>query len=325
MVQLVDGKADKMGAHVHASSHRHLERAVLSSSAPDLAGRILCHLCGAEMSRKAVGDTDMLLCAACGLGRVPEITAIPDFWLTGGSDELNDQYWTGARSDMFHKALDHLEAHGGKGRILDFGGGVGYFAECALKLGWDAYSLDISAPARKVAAERLGEERSLSPERVTEFVGRCDVVTLWCVIAHVIDPLSLVRQAADLLKPGGRLLITTPNFIFQGTLARVLAKLDKPYDLVCRDHILHFTPSAIDRLLRESGLLNWTYEYLGVTENCFLSRRFAKFLVPLKRVWNYAGTRTTLIGLPPLCAELQIVGVKAPFPSGQSESPPPAK
>jgi 2-polyprenyl-3-methyl-5-hydroxy-6-metoxy-1,4-benzoquinol methylase len=298
-----------------------MKKTALSISAPHPHGQILCHLCGVEMSRTAVGDTDMLLCSACGMGRVPEMKT-GDFWITEDGEELDKQYWTAARSAMFHKALDHLEARGGKGKILDLGGGVGYFADCALKLGWDAYSLDISPPAQRVAARRLGGERSLSPESATEFVGRCDVVTLWCVIAHVTDPLSLVSQALDLLKPGGRLLITTPNFLFQGMLARVLARFDKPYDLVSRDHILHFTPSAIDRLLRDSGLLNWTYEYLGVTENCLLSPRFATVLVPLKRVWNYIGSRTPLIGLPPLCAELQIVGVKNPAISGQSEGPP---
>jgi 2-polyprenyl-3-methyl-5-hydroxy-6-metoxy-1,4-benzoquinol methylase len=298
-----------------------MQKAALNTSAPHRTGKMLCRLCGVEMSRKSVGDTEMLLCSACGLGRVPEMTP-GDFWLTDDGEELSKEYWTAARSKMFHKALDHLEARGGKGRILDFGGGVGYFAECALKLGWDAYSLDISEPAQKVAAERLGEERSLSLEQAKGFVGECDVVTLWCVIAHVVDPLNLVRQAADLLRPGGLILITTPNFLFQGTLARLLARFDKPYDLVSRDHILHFTPSAIDRLLRASGLASWTYEYLGVTENCFLSRRFAKVLVPLKRVWNYIGSRTSLVGLPPLCAELQIVGVKSSASSRRSEGPP---
>ncbi len=262
------------------------------------------------MHRRFLGETEMLLCSGCGLGRVPGMETGPDFW-TFEDQELSKEYWTTARSGMFGKALARLESGGSKGRLLDFGGGVGYFAELALNFGWDAYSLDISEPAQKAAAERLGEERSLSPEQAERFKGRCDVVSLWCVIAHGLDPLSLVKEAVGLLKPGGRLLVTTPNFIFQGTLARLLARLDKPYDLVCRDHILHFTPRSVDKLLAEAGLATWSYEYLGVTENCFFSRRFARILVPLKRVWNFAGARTPLVGLPPLCAELQIVGLKA--------------
>lgn len=295
----------------------------LRTTAPDLTGRILCGLCESEMNRRTVGDTDMLLCVACGLGRVPEMESGRDFW-ESDDEELQKDYWTSARSGMFVKALAHLQGSGTKGRLVDLGGGVGYFAELALEQGWDAYSLDISEAAQKVAAERLGEDRSLSPKRAREFVGQCDVVTLWCVIAHVIDPLALVRQAVELLKPGGRLLITTPNFIFQGTLARLLAKMDKPYDLVCRDHILHFTPAAVDRLLTRAGLQSWVFDYLGVTDNCFLSRRFARVLVPLKRIWNYIGSHTTLVGLPPLCAELQIIAVKDPSVSRQSEEPPAA-
>lgn len=289
----------------------------MSTTIPELAGRITCGLCGSEMRRRAVGDTDLLLCGACGLGRVPEMQAGPDFW-TAEHDELEKDYWTTRRSAMFTRALERLREGGAPGRLVDLGGGVGYFAELALNQGWDAYSVDISPAAQQAAGARLGPGRSLSPEQARELAGQCDVVTLWCVIAHVLDPLALVRQAVDLLKPGGRLLITTPNFIFQGNLARLLARLDRPYDLVCRDHILHFTPAAADRLLGRAGLDRWGYEYLGVTDNCFLSRRFARVLVPAKRVWNYAGARTTKLGLPPLCAELQIVAVKGPqdLPAG---------
>jgi len=212
---------------------------------------------------------------------------------------------------MFQKALSHLEIDGVKGRILDFGGGVGYFAQLALELGWDAYSLDVSEHAQKAAAIRLGSERSLSPDQLEAFgTGCCDVVTLWCVIAHVPDPLSVVRQALDLLKPGGTLLVTTPNFIFQGALARALAKLDKPYDLVCRDHVLHFTPEALGQLLQKAGLEQWSFDYIGVTDNCFLLDKFTRVLVPLKRVWNYTGSLATRVGLPPLSSELQVLATK---------------
>lgn len=298
---------------------------ILNAPVPDLPDGFLCDLCGTQMSLRAVGETGMLVCGYCGMGRVPGMGAAPDFWLTDAEEEaeLSNQYWTTARSAMFQKALAFLEKNGGRGRVLDFGGGVGHFAECALKMGWDAYSLDVSERAREAAAGRVGRERSVSPERVREFAGRCDAVTMWCVIAHVPDPLRLVREAVDLLKPGGRLLITTPNFLFQGTLARLLARIGRPYDLVCRDHILHFTPPAIDRLLSKVGINAWSFEYLGVSNNCFFSPRFGRVLVPFKRVWNYTATRATVAGLPPLCGELQIVGFKPRAgPCGQSEGLP---
>lgn len=292
----------------------------MSSSARNLTSRITCQLCELDMEEKPVGNTQMLLCSCCGMGRVPEMETSADFWSIGGphDEELNNDYWTSARAGMFQKALQHFERRGGAGRIVDFGGGVGFFAECALKRGWDAYSLDISKAAQEVAAERLGPERSMAPDQAGGLAGTCDVVTLWCVIAHTLDPLTMVRDAVDMLKPGGLLMVTTPNFIFQGTLARILARLDKPHDLVCRDHILHFTPGAAAKLLKLAGLERSSFEYLGVTENCFFSPRFGKILIPLKPVWNSMGTRMSSLGLPPLCAELQIVAFK-PAIAGRSE------
>ena len=41
-----------------------------------------------------------------------------------------------------------------------------------------------------------------------------------------------------------------------------------------------------------------------------LERRLSALLVPAKRVWNRAAVHTTALGLPPLCAELQVLGVK---------------
>lgn len=234
-----------------------------------------------------------------------------DFWTSEDGSELAKDYWTVARSAMFRKALSDLESvAGNRGRLVDIGGGVGHFAELALELGWDAYSADISASARREAAKRLGPERSLSPEAAGELAGTCDVVTLWCVIAHVTDPALLLEEAAALLRPGGVLLVTTPNFIFQGSLARLLARLNRHYDLVCRDHVLHFTPGAARKLLRRSGMTSIEFRYFGVTDNCFLVPGLGRMLVPVKRLWNLAGSAIARFGIPPLCSELQIIAVK---------------
>src|SRR5258708_1199842 len=39
---------------------------------------------------------------------------------------------------------------------------------------------------------------------------KADLITMFAVLEHVDDPLSLVREACMVLKPGGTLIITTP-------------------------------------------------------------------------------------------------------------------
>ena len=269
-----------------------------------------CYACGQGVTQQRIGVVDVLVCRRCGMGRVQAQPKVADYWTRKDPEEqLAESYWS-ARRRLFERALRLLSREGASGRVLDFGGGVGHFTECALELGWDAYTLDSSELAVRAAADRLGPERSLSPERVGEFTGTCDVVTLWCVIAHVPDPLVILQQAMDLLKPGGRLVMTTPNFLFQAIYARILAKVGRPLDFVEHDHLLHFTPAALDMLLSRAGLGSWSYRYLGVTEDCLVERRLAGAIVPLKRAWNWGALRTGLVGLPPLCAELQVIGSK---------------
>ena len=39
-----------------------------------------------------------------------------------------------------------------------------------------------------------------------------DVITLWDVIEHVPDPVPLLTEAARVLRPGGRLVLTTGDW-----------------------------------------------------------------------------------------------------------------
>lgn len=254
--------------------------------------------------------TPMLVCEACGMGHVERPAEGADYWnRQEGARELEEVHWE-ARRRLFEKALSRIEAGRKPGRVVDLGGGVGYFAEAALRRGWDAYSMDTSPLAQAAAAERIGADRSLSAQDLAGHKAACDLVTVWCVIAHVVDPQAILAEAVELLKPGGTLLVTTPNFLFQAPYARALSALKRPLDFVAHDHWLHFTPSALDRLLRRAGLQRWAYTYLGVTEDCVLERRLSAVLVPAKRIWNRVAVNSYRVGLPPLSAELQVLGVK---------------
>lgn len=251
----------------------------------------------------------MSVCRDCGFGRMEQASESPDYWSRQdeAESELAHRYWTEARTTVFQGALAHLEAAGGKGRLLDLGGGVGHFARTALDVGWDAYSLDVSAVAVAAAAERIGSARSLStiPEGIA---GTCDSVTLWCVIAHLSDPRSVLKDALSALRPGGKLFLTTPNFRFQMAYAAVLHRLGRPIDFSGHDHLLHFTADALRRTLRSVGVLDCRFTFVGVTEDCVAVPGLARWVVPAKRAWNRGAIGATRAGLPYIGSELQVVG-----------------
>ncbi len=209
---------------------------------------------------------------------------------------------------MFRRALEAIGRETGPGRVVDVGGGVGYFAATALELGWDAYSVDPSERAVQAAAARIGSNRSLV-EPLPHLVGSCDLVTLWCVVAHVPNPRAVLAQAVRLLKPTGRLLVTTPNFLFQARYAALAARLGRSIDFAAHDHLFHFTPAALTRVLADAGTEPRSFAYWGVTTECVLVKRLSRVLVPVKRLWNWSAWQLSRAGLPLYSSELQVEAV----------------
>ena len=270
-----------------------------------------CYACGGAEHERQIGVNSVLVCVDCGMGRVLGEPMARAYWSHDDPEAaLSEVYWA-ARRTMFSGALREFARRiGGPGRILDLGGGVGHFAELALAGGWDAYSTDLSELAAAAAAERLGPGRSLLSSDDPELQGTFDVVTLWCVVAHVADPVALLESAARLLRPGGQMLIATPNFLFQNPYARLLNRLGRPLDLRQADHLLNFTPKAIQLVTERAGLRNASFHYFGVTEECLAHRGLGRALVPLKRVWNRVGASAVRVGLPPLGGDLQVIVAK---------------
>ena len=269
-----------------------------------------CYACGRRPSPRRIGGTEFLVCSRCGMGAIPRPGGDADYWDRGGDPEqsLADDYWTSARAPVFRSVLTLLDRELGVGRLIDVGGGVGYFAACALAAGWDAFSLDVSPLAAQAAAARLGPARSWSAVP-SEAVGTFDAATLWCVIAHVTDPRKVITESLNLLRPGGRLFLSTPNFLFQRPYASALAKAGRPVDFVALEHFLHFSPASLDRVLDDCGATAWEYRYVGVTDSCGFNRGLTRWVVPAKRAWNLAAAALARVG-PRLTSELQVLATK---------------
>jgi 2-polyprenyl-3-methyl-5-hydroxy-6-metoxy-1,4-benzoquinol methylase len=153
------------------------------------------------------------------------------------------------------------------GRFLDVGCGGGFLVETARDLGWTAEGTEVS-----LAAAEFGRGRGvtihagvLSDAKLP--AGAFDVVTMMEVIEHVPDPVALLRECADLLRPGGALYLTTPNW---SSLSRRI--LGARWSAIGRDHVVYFTPRHMRRALGAAGLVPLSVTSANVQPHEILAR-----------------------------------------------------
>jgi SAM-dependent methyltransferase len=115
-----------------------------------------------------------------------------------------------ALAPHFRRRLGILTRHlPRRGRLLDFGCADGYFLELARADGWEVTGLEISAEMAETASARLSTLIVTSPDQLPP--GEFDAITLWEVLEHLPDPVAELQRLAQRLRPGGILMLSTPN------------------------------------------------------------------------------------------------------------------
>jgi 2-polyprenyl-3-methyl-5-hydroxy-6-metoxy-1,4-benzoquinol methylase len=98
------------------------------------------------------------------------------------------------------------------GRLLDVGCGKGDVLFRFLREGWMVEGLEVDTDAAAYARMNRGlnvHQGELESQRFSDNL--FDAITMNHVIEHVHDPVALIRECLRILKPGGRLVLATPN------------------------------------------------------------------------------------------------------------------
>lgn len=155
-----------------------------------------------------------------------------------------------ARERTFAQSLDEIErAVGAPGRLLDIGTAAGAFVAAARARGWQAEGCEPNRWLARWGSAHYGvtiREGSVFEQPYAE--GTFDVVTLWDVIEHTLNPRDMLEQCRRLLKPGGVLVVNYPDI--GSSIARALGRR---WLFLTSVHLYYFDRNTIARMLVTTG------------------------------------------------------------------------
>lgn len=198
----------------------------------------------------------VLRCAGCGLGVTSPVPS-PDQLAEQNKMTYSAQQRAAlysAREKEFAKRyaaqLAWIKRFRAGGALLDVGCNIGMFLKAARAGGFAAAGAEMNAGCAAYGRERLGLDiRTGTLEDAAFEEGTFDVVTMFDVLEHAPDPRALLAGARRVLKSGGLLVVQSPNF--SSFMARLMGEnwnwLTPP------DHLYHFTPGSVSRLLAGAG------------------------------------------------------------------------
>lgn len=99
-----------------------------------------------------------------------------------------------------------------RGQLLDIGCATGGFMQAAQQQGWQVAGIEIATRAAELARQTTQAPVVAGTLADYQADGELDAITAWEVIEHVPDPLDLLRRATGLLRSGGVLGLSVPNW-----------------------------------------------------------------------------------------------------------------
>lgn len=179
----------------------------------------------------------------------------PEAFYSGKYNDLKDA----RASDLYLlKVYNYLKRLKIRGRLLDVGCSYGDFGEKLISLGFAVYGVDIRKTHLAQAKKRGLIVNYADVEAGLPFADNFfSVVFAGEIIEHLYDTTSFVRELTRVTKPGGLVVVTTPNLaslqnrigFFFGRLPGVVNHLEESVG-----HIRYYTFSDLKQQLERAGL-----------------------------------------------------------------------
>ena len=193
-------------------------------------------------------------CKSCDIVRLDEKYCI------SSSDYESDMYRLnmnqGITSSDFFKVGDPLQIFNlqsfwplnlrGK-KVIDIGTGGGSFLDSIGKIVDKAIAVEPTKIYHNDLKRRGYEVFSYAKDAINKYSNCIDIAFSFQVIEHVSDPVLFIKEAIELLKPGGELVIGTPNH--DDILMKLIPDIFKPFNYRTQ-HRWYFDSSTLKNCVK---------------------------------------------------------------------------
>lgn len=209
-----------------------------------------CLLCGSAKLQPMSGYEKCYLtqCGNCGFVFARRIPTAAELEAHYGSYGRND-YLSPITVKRYHEILDFLGPYRQTNRLIDVGCGIGHFAAVAATRGWEVHGTEYTDEAIAICESKgiSMQKGVLDPANYPS--GSFDVIVSFEVIEHINNPNQEMESFRAILRPGGAVYITTPNF---NSYSR--RRLGPDWNVIeYPEHLSYYTAASLNRLMKSHG------------------------------------------------------------------------
>ena len=188
-------------------------------------------------------------CSECGSVFVPFVPSESELVEHYRKYERNHESNPAVSQNRRLEVLASFEPYRTEGNLLDVGCGVGHFLDQALASGWRTFGVELDSEAVEIcSANGHSIHHGKLPSAPFEH-HQFDVAIYSEVVEHINNQPEEFARIFELIRPGGLLFITTPNF---NSVSRQV--LGERWDVISYpEHLVYFSPSTLSAAVENAG------------------------------------------------------------------------
>ncbi|NJN20660.1 MAG: class I SAM-dependent methyltransferase [Leptolyngbya sp. RL_3_1] len=226
--------------------------------------QLQCPICDQRHPKKLfdIAEGQLLKCKNCTLAfysPVPSLSDLLDFY---NAENYRETYHEGSLAGIkvadiryqqicryLYRQTPDLLRPDRQSQYLDIGCGEGDLMKVFAAQGWEVTGTEISPEAARRAGDDWQNHIKIGDIDSLDFAkGSFDLITMYHILEHLINPVRALTKIAGWLKPGGVLFIETPNW---GGLGARLKGRDWAL-IIPPEHLTYFNSRSLIHLLRRT-------------------------------------------------------------------------